>query len=47
VIPSTILFVAHNAHPNLSQLSLSNPDLSPGFERWYYLRLSGIAVDFQ
>jgi serine/threonine protein kinase len=46
-IPSTILFVAHDAHPNLSRISLSDPDFSPAFERWRRLRLSGIAVDFQ
>jgi hypothetical protein len=47
VIPSTILFVAHDAHPRLSQLSLSDPDSSPAFDRWRRLRLSGVAVDFQ
>jgi serine/threonine protein kinase len=47
VFPSTILFVAHDAHPNISKLSLSDPDFAPAFDRWRRLRLSGIAVDFQ
>jgi hypothetical protein len=47
VIFSTILFVAHDAHQDLSQLTLSNPDFSPAFDRWRRLRLSGVAVDFQ
>jgi hypothetical protein len=46
-IPSTILFVAHDAHSTLSQLSLSDPDFSPAFDQWRRIRLSGIAVDFQ
>jgi serine/threonine protein kinase len=41
------LFVAHDDHSNLSQLSLSNPDFSPAFDRWRRLRLLGVAVDFQ
>jgi hypothetical protein len=47
VIPSTILFVAYDAHPNISKLSLSDPDFSPAFYRWRRIRRSGIAVDFQ
>jgi hypothetical protein len=42
-----ILFVAHDAHPSLSQFSLSDPDFYSAFDRWRRLRLSGIAVDFQ
>jgi hypothetical protein len=47
VIPSTVVFVAYDAHPNLSQLSLSDPDSCPMFDRWRRLRNLGIAVDFQ
>jgi serine/threonine protein kinase len=47
VIFSTILCVAHDAHPNLSRLSLSDPDFSPAFDRWRGLRRSGVAVDFR
>jgi hypothetical protein len=44
VISSTLLFVAD---PDLSQLSLSDPDSCPMFDRWQRLRKSGITVDFQ
>jgi hypothetical protein len=47
VIPSTVVFVAYDAHPNVSQLSLSDPDSCPMFDRWQRLRKSGITVDFQ
>jgi serine/threonine protein kinase len=47
MIPSTVVFVACDAHPNLSQLSLSDPDSCPIFDRWRHLRTLGIAVDFQ
>jgi hypothetical protein len=47
VIPSTILFVAHDALSILSQLSLSDPDLCPAFHQWKRLRESGIVVNFQ
>jgi hypothetical protein len=47
VIPSTIVFVAYDAHNNLFQLSLSDSDSCPMFDRWRRLRKSGIAVDFQ
>jgi hypothetical protein len=47
VIPSTVVFVAYNAHPDLSHLSLSEPDSCPMFNRWQRLRKSGITVDFQ
>jgi hypothetical protein len=47
VIPSTVMFVANDPHPDLSQLSLSDPDSCPMFDRWRHLRKSGITVDFQ
>jgi hypothetical protein len=47
VIPSTVVFVAYDAHPNPSQLLLSDPDSCPIFDRWQRLRRSGITVDFQ
>jgi hypothetical protein len=47
VLPSTVVFVAYDAHPDLSQLSLSDPDSYPMFDRWRRLRKSGITVDFQ
>jgi hypothetical protein len=47
VIPSTVVFVTHNANSDLSQLSLSDPDSCPMFDRWRRLRKSGITVDFQ
>jgi hypothetical protein len=34
VIPSTVVFVAYDAYPDLSQLSLSDPDCCPMFDRW-------------
>jgi hypothetical protein len=47
VIPSTVAFVAYNAHADISQRSLSNPDSCPMFDRWQRLRKSGITVSFQ
>jgi hypothetical protein len=44
VIPSTVLFVASDAAPDLSQLSLSDPDSCPTFDRWRRLRKLGITV---
>jgi hypothetical protein len=41
------MFVAYDADPYLSQLSLSDPDSCPMFGRWRRLRKSGITVDFQ
>jgi hypothetical protein len=41
------LFVAHDAVSDLFQLSFSDPDFSPVFDRWRRLRKSGIIVDFQ
>jgi hypothetical protein len=45
VIPSTAVFIASNVNPNLSQLSLSDPDSCPTFDRWGRLRNSGITVE--
>jgi hypothetical protein len=47
VIPSTVVFVAYDADPGVLQLSLSDPDSCPMFDRWRCLRKSGITVDFQ
>jgi hypothetical protein len=47
VIPSTVVFVAYDAHDHFSQLSLSDPDSCPMFDSWRRLRKSGITVDFQ
>jgi hypothetical protein len=47
VIPSTVVFVAYNADPDVFLLSLSDPDSCPMFARWLRLRKSGITVDFQ
>jgi hypothetical protein len=47
VIPLTVLFVAHDAHPDLFQFSFSDSAFSPMFDRWLRLRTSGITVDFQ
>jgi hypothetical protein len=47
VIPSTVVFVAYNAHDNFFHPSLSDPDSCPMFDRWQCLRKSGIKVDFQ
>jgi hypothetical protein len=47
VIPSTVVFVAYDADPDLFHLSLSDPDSCPMFDRWWCLRTLGIAVDFQ
>jgi hypothetical protein len=46
-IPSTVLFVAHDASPDPSQLSLCDEDSCPEFSRWRLLRQSGIVVDFR
>jgi serine/threonine protein kinase len=47
VIPPTALFIAHDADPDIFQLSFADPDFSPMFDRWRRLRKSGITVDFQ
>jgi serine/threonine protein kinase len=47
VIPSTVVFVAYDAHDNLFQLSLSDPGSCPMFDRCRHLRKSGITVNFQ
>jgi hypothetical protein len=46
-LPSALLFVAHDASPDPSQLSLCEEDSCPEFGRWRLLRQSGIAVDFR
>jgi hypothetical protein len=38
--------VAHDAHSNPSQRSLSDLDSCPAFHRWQLLRKSKITVDF-
>jgi hypothetical protein len=47
VIPSIILFVAYDTHPDVFRLSLSDLDSCSMFDRWRRLRRLGIAVDFQ
>jgi hypothetical protein len=55
VIPSTVIFIAYDAHPDLFRLSLSDseqratmdPDSYLMFDRWQLMRRLGIAVDFQ
>jgi hypothetical protein len=46
-IPSTVLFIAHDASPDPSQLSLCDENSCPEFGRWRWLRQSGIVVDFR
>jgi serine/threonine protein kinase len=46
-IPSTILFVAHDGIPNLAQLSISDSNSCPEFDRWRRVRQLRIAVDFR
>jgi hypothetical protein len=41
------VFLAHDAHADLSQLSLSDPDFCSVFDRWRRARESGVAVDFR
>jgi hypothetical protein len=38
VIPSTVVFAAHDAHPDLSKLTLCDPDSRPAFDRWQRCR---------
>jgi hypothetical protein len=47
LLPSTLVFLAHDAHSDLSQLSLSDPDFRSVFDRWRRVRESGVAVDFR
>jgi hypothetical protein len=47
VIPSTIVLAASDDCPGVFQLSLSDPDSGPMFDRWRHLMKSRIAVDFQ
>jgi hypothetical protein len=46
-LPSAVLFVAHDAIPDPSQLSLCDEDSCPEFGRWRRVRQSGTAVDFR
>jgi hypothetical protein len=41
------VFIAYDAHPDLPQRSLSDPDSCPMSDRWRRLRKSGVTVDFQ
>jgi hypothetical protein len=43
----TVLFVAHEASPERSRLSLYEKDSCPEFDRWRRLRESGTAVNFR
>jgi serine/threonine protein kinase len=47
LLPSTLVFLAHDAHSDLSRLSLSDPDFCSVFDRWRRVRESGAAVDFR
>jgi hypothetical protein len=47
VLPSTFVFLAHDAHSNLFQLSPSDPVFRSVFDRWQSVRESGMAVDFR
>jgi serine/threonine protein kinase len=47
LLPSTLVFLTHDAYSNLSRLSLSNPDFCSVFDRWRCLGESGVAVDFR
>jgi hypothetical protein len=47
LLPSTLVFLAHDARSNLSRLSLSDPDFRSVFDRWRRVRGSGVAVDFR
>jgi hypothetical protein len=46
-IPSTILFIAHDATPGAFSTLLSDGDSCPEFDRWRRLWESRIAVDFR
>jgi serine/threonine protein kinase len=47
LIPSTILFIASDAVDNASQVSLIDGNSCPEFNRWLYLKRSGIEIDFR
>jgi hypothetical protein len=53
LIPSSILFIAWNVHPYLDNLTLSDGDVAVEvdsnslFDRWRWLRKSGLTIDFQ
>jgi hypothetical protein len=46
-LPSTVVFVASNAHQIVSYMSHSNADSCPEFNRWREVRERGVTVDFQ
>jgi serine/threonine protein kinase len=46
LIPSSVVFLAHNFHPSLSRLRFSDDDRSQMFDRWQCLRQSGITTNF-
>jgi serine/threonine protein kinase len=45
--PSTLVFLTHDAHADLSRFSLSDTDFCSVFDRWRRVRESGVAVDFR
>jgi hypothetical protein len=47
LLPSTLVFLAHDAHADPFRLSLSDPDFCSLFDRWRSVRTSGVAVDFR
>jgi hypothetical protein len=47
LLPSTLVFLPHDPHSDLSQFSLSDPDFCSVFDRWRRVRESGVAVDFR
>jgi hypothetical protein len=46
-IPPTVVFVAFNAIPNVSDLFISDHASCPEFARWRELRKCHVAVDFR
>jgi hypothetical protein len=46
-IPSSILFVAPDVHPDFFKLSHCDADSCPLFDRWRRFRIFAITVDFQ
>jgi hypothetical protein len=47
LLPSTFVFLAHDAHDDLSRLSIADPDFCSLFDRWRRVRESGVAIDFR
>jgi hypothetical protein len=47
LLPSSILFIAHDAHSSLDELSISDRDSNVLFDRWRSLRKSRIKMYFQ